>query len=405
MRKSGVVFGLGAYNPVVSTTGGCPVSKNITSRNLADMFIRHIKKYVTRLLVVTLAVIILPVLFYASNSKASTCDDLRGLVGRNRLTSSSYRKQLLNMYSLYRAIEKGSLTVELIENAQKSIVETQSKYDKQYIEYVDKYENDFKQCASLDTINDDISNINSVKGKTTSSDTIKSVSSITKENSSKILRENSKEFQKMLSIVNSIGDNYDIGSIGSSGVFFIKAPFKLVYPFGKIFISSRGKKYIDCKSIVVAGQHQASEIGSAFNGEVIDSKKGKDGLYSVSIKSGQSLVVNYKGVSDCKVKKGDKVVQNEAIGSLSANMTYIEFLLDTEPVNPLVCFGSYGKQLYDKWLDENENVHADSPGIDNIINEVDESEQFTGINSNTGFKVDENYVSPSTGIVKRSNEE
>lgn len=364
-----------------------------------------LKKYITKLLVITLVALQLSVLFYANMSKGSTCDDLRELVGRNRLTSESYRKQLLNMYSLYRAIEKGSLTVELIENTQKSIVQSQNKYDKQYDKYVKQYEQDFTNCESLSIINSDIDNINSVKGKTTSAGTIKSVSSITKENSKRILEENSSEFKKMLSIVNSIGDNYDIGSIGSSSEFFIETPFNLIYPFGKIYIDSGGKKYVENKNIVVGGKRYTSKIKSAFNGEVVDKKKNENGLYDISIKSGKSLVVNYRNIAHCRVRNGDGVVQYQEIGSLSGYKTTVEFLLDTEPVNPLVCFGQYGKEIYDAWLAEDNGMYADSPGMDSIIDRVDEREQFTGINNNTGFKLDENYVSPDTGIVKRSNEE
>ena len=277
---------------------------------------------------------------HATAATKYTTDDLRVLMGMDRLSDDSSMTEIRQLLSkCYQQKEYNELVnaLEGIDNAQ--IKEFQEKEDAWY-SAKEVLEANFINNKPIKTILDDyavyktaeLQRVPYTEAKTVDLDLIDA-----SDIEAKI-----KYAQSTLDAAN---DNTNIGVIGYDMETFTKADLSVITPFGNSISIDTGKSQVnDGLTIAIQKNHK---IYSQFKGKVT-----KVTNNSVSIKTGKSIVIEYIGIAP-SVRKNEKVKQYSIIGNAKSNKVLFKFKLNTVYVDPLLLYGSRSNVWYDSWANFN----------------------------------------------------
>ena len=156
-----------------------------------------------------------------------------------------------------------------------------------------------------------------------------------------------------------------VGELGDGLEPYTNKEFMLSRVYGTMTVNGE-TEINDC---IASFNSYSSDVNilSQFNGIVGAIETDDNTIYSVEIMSGSYVKVKYTGLKDIKVKEGDIVKQYDIIGVLESGTEselYIE--VDGRYINPLLLFGTNGKQAFYEWLIIHTNVVVDTHDIDNI---------------------------------------
>lgn len=197
--------------------------------------------------------------------------------------------------------------------------------------------------------------------------------------------------------------DYNIGYIGQYAVSPVKKYFKIVEPYGfnkAIYQSEYQSKLLGIKLRAQVGDN----IVSQWNGVVVSIERDlSNKMYKIKIYHGNSLYTEYSHVNPKEgLNIGAIVYQGELIGTAMDTSDYEPYLdnhifyqikIDGTYINPLLIYGTQGKQAYEAWMRSTDTVNLVEEGevyyLDSDYSKSVEYTKDTVIAVNSDFNKDQ----------------
>lgn len=308
-------------------------------------------------------IMLVAVLAIPSNSLASesyTTDDLRVLMGMNRLSEDSSMSEIKGILSsCYKQKEWNELVAALGNVKDVQLKEFKEKEDAWY-SAKDALESNFTSNKPVKTILSDYVNYKTAASLraeyTKNSFTLSLIDNDNIEN--KIAYANS--------LIEAVNDNTNIGVIGNNMETFTKDKLMVTVPFGSSYSINSGKKQTS-KGLTLSIQ-KGRKIYSQFNGIVTAVTDN-----SVTIKTGRSIEIEYSGVQP-RVEKKQKIKQYVVIGKTKTKSMTMKLKLNTLYFDPLLLYGSRSSEWYEQWKNANPGCIIEEKDYSELLDHLPEAE-------------------------------
>lgn len=305
---------------------------------------------------------------------AATCDDVRELIGKERLDSGTVKQQVDLKNSI--GVEIGELEGEM----------TSETFDSAYTLYQNLAEEKKNKAETVSLLmQEDFFAPDIIE------DAIEVQQLHTQMANNFMVTDDTVDLQatynRLVEILGDkekyINDSYDLGSLVADWPVSNVDSHSILKAFGeRIYIYPEGEtteevevkdtaEWGDDFGMAVIRDYTPSEsitlkatggkmLLNTFNGVVIKSDKDKESnLSEIRIQSGKGLVISYRGKFQTLPKLGARVNQGMALTALATDEIYITAYLDGEPVNPAYFYGRVGKDANNariNYLLESENA-------------------------------------------------
>lgn len=300
-----------------------------------------------------------------------TVDDVRDLLGKDRVDDIYTQEEINYITQEYSKIEAQNKQYELFEIANDKNTVSNSELIKKRIELEEKLENakiDFstifqsgvalpevlKKKSSVESIMTEIDRLGNLKDMFE----VEYIPNTWKE-----------EYEKVNRVVESLNSQYDLGEVGKSMKIPVNYGFYIEYPFGfriNPFTLDSVEMHNGIDFIISDG----TVVFSQWNG-IVSNVIGD----IVEISHGPDLKTVYYHLTDIVVNIGDKVSQYQVIGKANGvgycytNKPHLHFevILDNEFIDPLYLYGSKSLIAFKDFVSEHPKLDFDTKVIERNI--------------------------------------
>lgn len=348
---------------------------------------------------ISVLLVCLMMCFYSSNIYGYTEDDVRDLLGKERVDGVFTQSEINMIVEQYEKIERANLYLKMFERVKDltindELIEEYKKLESELEIAHSDLAKSFQGGSNIDIVLKDKSKLESLLHRISN---MKKVGySINVEYLPNIWED---KYLQVQNIVNQLNDQFEIGYVGNGLKIPLDSSMSIEYPYGLRLNETEDALYMN------EGIGFRAKIGtmvlSQWNGIVERIYNGSVGK-TVEIRHGNSLKTVYKNVGNVKVSVGEKVSQYQVIGELLRTsednlngVLHLEVYIDGESVNPIYLYGEEGLKSFKTFVSLNPEDYMQLLDIEKIIkNEPTKQEENNEIEekSNTSyFNIDEFY--------------
>ena len=324
---------------------------------------------------------------------AYTVDDLRDMVGKNRLDGDYTQSEIDIIINQYQQIERANSKVALFEGLMKpeereKLREEYNNLQKDFDLATEELSRTFQSGKPLKDVLSCKSNLENIITKMVRFQDrgfnveIEYIPNVWEE-----------EYNKVQNILQKVEkDKYEIGDLGDS----LEAPLETGIYLTSIFgmrLNPISKDSLSMHNGIDLFAEEGTNVYSLWNGVVSNVYNSESNGLTIEISHGPNMKSYYSHLSQSLVKIGSKINKGDKIaltGHSNENKTYLHFgvYLDGEYVNPLMLFGDKGLRALRAYVSNN-------PGSSDVYREIErlikneptygkeetiEEENFEGIN-------------------------
>lgn len=312
-------------------------------------------------LIMLLLAVLIPIKVYAAD--AYTTDDLRELMGMNRLTDDDSMAEIKGILSTcYKQKEWNELVLALGDIDEVQLKEFKETEDAWY-QAKEILEEDFSSNKPIEIILDDYVEYETAASLRTE---------YTEKNSSELSLIDDTDIEAKIAYANSllsaVNDYTNIGVIGNNMKSFTKDKLMVLIPFGKSFSIESGKKQTnDGLTVSIQQEHK---IYSQFNGRVTAVTSD-----SVTVRTGNSIEIEYTGIQPM-VETKQKVKQYNTLGKTKSKTMTVRFKLNTVYFDPLLLYGTRSAAWYEQWQNANPGCTIEKSDYSRLLDKLSENESI-----------------------------
>lgn len=340
-----------------------------------------------------LSIVLLIFLLSTNNiikSNASTVNDIRELLGRQRLSEEMLQSEVEELAEQYLSAELNNVAAEMLRLGE-AIVKNPDIEVKQLDLYrrIEIANNELYDCF---VTNAPVNKVLAAKTKTRSLDTeiSKYITDGYQLDLEFIPNRWSDLYKEVQETASKYDDSFDIGDAGGEMESAVKGRFELASPFGSrwdpIEIGKIGiHKGIDLRA------KEGNPILAQWNGVVVNVYETNGYGKAIDIQHGTGLLTRYAHLSKQEVKIGDEVSQYQQIGLAGSTgrstgpHLHLEVYLDDVLVNPLLLYGNKGMDAYYNWAKENPGAIIEDDDIQKIKDSASGGNNTEGKKYEYGF--------------------
>lgn len=359
------------------------------------------KSFIIKIVIVTC--MLLSIINYGRKAKAATVDDLREIIGEQRLTEDTLISEVKAIIYKFRQTQYRNELIRLLKE------KGNYEYEDTFYSLMRQKDESLANLEAAFTSNKPVNMIITSLGEVYS--VLADLGALKKPNTYILDEfdegEQAAAYEYAQSILSCIGDNFIIGTVGEG----LKPPtynnFHLNKAYGKYAEVLDKIEYKENDGIELKVYSNETAIVSQFNGVVKDIQKKKKG-YSITISHGPALLTTYSYFKKVLVKEGDKVKQYDAIGHAATDTIHFKVILNTIPINPLFLYGGAGERAYSKWAAENPGMAIDTIDFSKTKKYVEKREEpvitqkpsivYEG-GTERELKYEDGYVKPEVPVI------
>lgn len=316
--------------------------------------------------------ICLMLVLFSSNVYGYTVDDVRDLLGNERVDEVFTESEIKLIVEQYEKIEKANLYVKMFEIGKEiditsDLLKEYNQLEKDMILAKESLSEKFQTGVALDSVLKEKSNVETLMYKVSN---LKDLGyEIEVEYIPNIWED---KYYKVQNIVENLSEQYDIGDVGETMRVPLNNAFIITSPFGLRLHPVT----LDKVSMHYGLDFSASEntyIYAQWNGIVSRIYSSESGGNTIEISHGKDLKTVYMHLNESKVSVGDTVKQYQLIG-LSGNTgmstgPHLHFgvYLDGEYINPIYLYGTKGLQAFKTYISSNPAKNLEIEEIAKIL--------------------------------------
>ncbi len=330
-----------------------------------------LKIFKLHIVLILLLCMVLPI----STVYAYTVDDVRDIVGKDRVDDIFTESEIAEIIDKYNEIERANLIAQMFEMGK--VIDVDSESEKEYLA-LDKEINSLKEQLIVEFKSGNI--VTEVMSTNTKLDSALHKLDSIKEKGVMIevdYIENkwTDDYMKVQETVEKMEKDYEIGRLGEG----LRSPV-----YGGFFITSPFGYRIDPITQTELTFHSGLDLSAdldepilaLWNGVVTGVYESETGGKTVEITHGEGLVTQYLHLNSINVNIGQSVRQYQVIagaGSTGTRSTgvhlHLVVELDGEKVNPIYLFGNSGLNAFKTYLSYNPERNRDLYEVERNIKE------------------------------------
>lgn len=315
---------------------------------------------------------------------AGTVDDVRELLGRERVDKRYSELEIMRITKKYMQAEKNNIVAKMFELGSTIEMDDYEADKIQLLSAIDNKKDELNKAFSTGVRTEEV-----LKIKTELDNLMHEVERL-KEVGYEITVDfesnpYTEEYKSIMEMVNKLDEQYDIGDVGIDMKSPLMNSFLITSPFGTRLDPFTGETSIH-NGLDLGASHREPVL-SQWNGIVTQAFFSETGGNMVVIAHGSDLTTRYLHMDELNVKAGDIVNQYDVIGYAGSTgrstgtHLHFEVKLDGIPVNPLMLYGNKGLNALKSWISINPNQLQDTEFMKNVKDRPDE----------VVFKVEEIY--------------
>lgn len=328
----------------------------------------------------------------------NTVDDVRQLVGKDRVDEIFTEEEIHTIIEQYELIEQSNMYLKLFEIGKEINInaDLDAKYQElelQLQQARDELATSFQTGAVLSkvlqkksTVESLLHNIDSLKDRGYD---------INVEYTPNVWEE---KYYQVQNVVKEMGTYFEIGHVGEGLKGPLDNSFIIKKSYG--FHLNETETAVEYHNGVDLYSSAGSFVFSQWNGVVSRVYIDSDNLYTIEISHGLNLKTIYKHLESSSVSVGVEVSQYEPIGVLGkngiGNNSFIHFsiMLDNEYINPLYMYGSTGLQAFKEYVSNHPEEYTSYKEVEKDI--VDTSKSDNQISETNEIKSETNMILDSS---------
>lgn len=283
-------------------------------------------------------------------SYAATCDDIRQLYGGTALDTNDYHDYVEYVDTLGDLANKRENSIDII-NAQERKDKLYEKYDL----LINEREVALTELTtSMRNYDDALDLIGLTKNIIELDTTLKTYNL---EQNDFNLENSAETFNKLNAKIGNnrsyLYDSYNIGILGQCWPVDVSNNFIL-----------KGYKSIGSENGVYISANKSDYVYAMYSGIVTKIEFSETYGNWLEIQSGKGLSISYSFLQKPLVKLGEEVKQGDIIATIKNQSLYIETILDTEYINPMLLLGEMGVIENNRWVYSNIAISDKSTLLD-----------------------------------------
>lgn len=277
-----------------------------------------------------------------------TVDDVRDLIGKNRIDGEYTQSEIDIIIEQYMAIEHANEQVKIFEQSinkeeRERLAKEYSDLQKELEKNTELLSKEFQSGGSLKQV---------LKCKSELENTIAKINNfkekgydISVEYIPNIWAEEYNKVQENLAEIES--DIFEIGELGDALISPISSGFYLTSLYG-LRLNPITKDSLNMHYGIDLYGLEGTEVYALWNGIVSNIYESESGGLTIELSHGKNLKTYYMHLSEAKVKLGEEVSQFKLIalsgntGQTTGPHLHLGIKLDDEFINPLLVFGNQG---------------------------------------------------------------
>lgn len=351
-------------------------------RNKNKMTVSKIKTdnllKITSRKIFTVSSLLLLTLGLNNEAKAATLDDLRELLGDERIEDRYSEKEREDIMQKYKKIEENNRIFNLYEPdtvqlLNKRVLEEKAKFQKlikqKEAELIEAF-NSSKTPEEIIAIRSAINNLQYQKNAIRDTHDIMDIKYI--ENDVEL------EYKNVVTVVEELESYEDLGEVGSHLASPLIDAFMITSPFGYRIHPIRGTLEMH-NGIDIAGK-TGKPVYAQWNGVVSRVYSTATGGLSIEIDHGNNTLTRYLHLNKQIVKEGQQVDQYTQIGEVGATGAvtgahlHFEVLINSEYVNPIYFYGRNGAKMLNNYIMTTDDPYHQS--MKNIVYQIKEDPEW-----------------------------
>ena len=302
-----------------------------------------------------------------------TVDDLRDLIGKERVDTIYTEDEIFDIINKYNEIERENLYAKMFEMGKD--IDISSKKEEELKEVEKKIE---VLSSELERMYKEGYKVKEVLSIKTELDGY-----IHKMDSLQIqgyyisldykVNKWSEEYEKVQETIKEMDKDYEIGALGDDMRSPVYTGFLITSPYG-FRVDPILKTELSFHSGLDLAGSKGDYVLSMWHGIVSNVYESEQGGKTVEISHGPDLITRYLHLENIDVTMGQKVQQYDIIGGVGStgtrstgNHLHLEVLLDGEYVNPLLVFGNMGLRAFKEYLSYNPSRNRELTDIEKVI--------------------------------------
>ena len=338
------------------------------------------------------------------NVFAYTVDDVRDLLGKERVDDKFTQSEINAVISQYSSIEALNQTLRMFEigkeiDINSELIAEYDRLEKELKEAIDIFANHFQGGSPLSEVLASKSKVESILHKI---DSLRDLGmEIDVEYIPNVWTDKYEEVQEVIAEMNSF---YDIGEVGEQMRVPYVGRFTIYSPFG-----TRLNMFTYDSIEVHNGIDFLMEIGTAvraqWNGVVSKIYTTETGGKTIEISHGNNLTTIYGHLGDIYVVVGERVNQYDRIaktgntGEMVKPHLHFGVMLDGEYVNPIYLYGSKGLNAFKTYASTFASSNLEAQRLENeikegpskVVEEVEPTPVWATPRENEAFDIKEFY--------------
>lgn len=333
------------------------------------------------------------------NVFAYTVDDVRDLLGKERVDDIYTQEEIDEVIRQYNQIEEANMQYYLFELASqlstnKELIAEYERLEVELVKAKEELAKSFKQGDSLPEVLKKKSRVESIM---TEIDSLREIGyNIEVEYIENIW---SEEYEKVQNVVSQLSTQYDIGVVGGEMKIPVNYGFYIEYPFGL----KLNQKTFDSVTMHNGLDFRVPEntiVYAQWNGIVSNVYESTVGGKTIEISHGPDMKTIYTHLNSIDVSIGQEVLQYEVIGKSGntgiSERPHLHFgvFLDGEYINPIYLFGTNGLMAFKTFVSENPALDFDKIEVEEnlkdlpskVVEKEEEEIEITGIVDNGGVE-------------------
>lgn len=328
--------------------------------------------------VLTVSSLLLLTLTPNIQANAATLDDLKELLGDERLEEKYTVEERTDIIEKYKKIEKNNRLYNLyeretVESSNKKVLEEKAKFQKLISAKEKELNNAFNSEKTPDEIIAIRSALNSLEYQ---KDSIRGTHDVL---DIKFIENNiAEEYKNVIKVVDELESYQDLGEVGSHLASPLVDSFMLTSPYGYRVHPVTGEFSMH-EGIDIAGA-VGKPVYAQWNGVVSRVYSTDTGGLSIEIDHGTGSFTRYLHLSKQLVKEGQQVDQYTQIGAVGATgrvtgpHLHFEVLMGGKQVNPIYFYGKNGAKMLNNYIMTTDDPYHQS--MKDIVYQIKEDPEW-----------------------------
>ena len=301
-----------------------------------------------------------------------TVDDVRDLLGKQRVDDIYTQKEIDEIIRQYNDIEKANQEYEFFELAKQinlsdtKLLEEYKRLEEDLSIAKEELAKAFQSGLPLKEVLKKKSRVESIMHEI---DSLRDLGYDIEINY--IPNIWSEEYEKVKNVVASISTQYDIGEVGKNMKLPFDNSFDIYLPFGFTLNETRDSVTMHNGLDFLAEENTV--VFAQWNGVVSNVYDSVQGGKTIEISHGPDLKTIYMHLNKVDVKIGQEVSQYQYIGKSGntgvSDKPHLHFgvYLDGEYVNPIFLYGQEGLRAFRTYVSENPSRNSEKYEIENNL--------------------------------------